>query len=197
MLYSPNNGYSLYEPCCNNYITNTPTHTASPPTIVDYQQKVLSLEGEQVTLTVKVAGSPTPTITWLFNGKKVKDDYSTEVGKDGSLTLTCVELKHAGTYTFSVSNSMGSVKGCTKLVVHTEDEDCTSAPKVESNPVSKETFGEYVSSLHAHNNGGFIAQYQVINLIALPRSCIKAWLRMSIPIVYVAMVILIVQITQI
>ena len=143
-------------------ITNTPTHAASPPTIVEYQQKVLCLEGEQVTLTVKVAGSPTPTITWLFNGKKVKDDYSTEVGKDGSLTLTCVELKHAGTYTFSVSNSVGSVEGCTKLVVHTEDEDCTSAPKVESNPVAKETFGEYVSSLHAHNNGGFTAQYQVI-----------------------------------
>ena len=142
----------------------TPTHTASPPTIVDYQQKVLSLEGEQVTLTVKVAGSPTPTITWLFNGKKVNDDYSTEVGKDGSLTLTCVELKHAGTYTFSVSNSVGSVEGCTKLVVHTEDEDCTSAPKVESNPVAKETFGEYVSSLHTHNNAAFFSQYQVINL---------------------------------
>ena len=131
---------------------------------MDYKQKVLSLEGEQVTLTVKVAGSPTPTITWLFNGKKVKDDYSTEVGKDGSLTLTCVELKHAGTYTFSVSNSVGSVEGCTKLVVHTEDEDCTSAPKVESNPVAKETFGEYVSGLHTHNNTAFFSQYQVINL---------------------------------
>ena len=121
------------------------------------------MEGEQVTLTVKVAGSPTPTITWLFNGKKVKDDYSTEVGKDGSLTLTCVELKHAGTYTFSVSNNMGSVEGCTKLVVHTEDEDYTSAPKVDSNPVAKEKFGEYVSGLHAHNNGGFIVQYQVLH----------------------------------
>ena len=139
---------------------------------MDYQQKVLSLEGEQVTLTVKVAGSPTPTITWLFNGKKVKDDYSTEVGKDGSLTLTCVELKHAGTYTFSVSNSVGSVEGCTKLVVHTEDEDCTSAPKVESNPVAKETFGEYVSSLHAHNNGSFIVQYQVANKLSSSTLCV-------------------------
>jgi len=141
----------------------TNTHTASPPTIVDYQQEVLSLEGKQVTLTVKVAGSPTPTIIWLFNGKKVKDDYSTEVGKDGSLTLVCVELKHAGTYTFCVSNSMGNVEGCTKLVVHTEDEDYTSAPKIGSNPVAKEKFGEYVFGLHAHNNGDFIAQYQVLH----------------------------------
>jgi len=130
---------------------------------VEYQEEVLSVEGEQVILTVKVAGSPTPTVTWLFNGKKVEDDYSTEVGKDGSLTLTCVELKHAGTYTFNVSNSVGSVEGCTKLVVHTEDEECTSGAKVESNPVAKEKFGEYVSGLHAHNNGDFIAQYQVLH----------------------------------
>ena len=147
------------------YQTKLLTHTASPPTIVDYQQEMLSVEGKQVTLTVKVAGSPTPTITWLFNGKKVEDDYSTEVGKDGSLTLVCVELKHAGTYTFSVSNSVGSVEGCTKLVVHTEDEERTSAAKVDSNPVAKEKFGEYVSGLHAHNNAAFIAQYQVIHLL--------------------------------
>ena len=122
------------------------------------------MEGKQVTLTVKFAGSPTRTVTWLYNGKKVKDDYSTEVGKDGSLTLTCVELKHAGTYTFSVSNSVGSVEGCTKLVVHTEDEDYTSTPKIESNPVAKEKFGEYVSSLHARNNAAFIVEYQVLNI---------------------------------
>ena len=82
-----------------------------------------------------------------------------------STTLVCVELKHAGTYTFSVSNSVGSVEGCTKLVVHTEH---TSTPKVDSNPVAKETFGEYVSGLHAHNNAAFIVQYQVINHIAPP-----------------------------
>ena len=76
------------------------------------------LEGEQVSLMVKTAGSPTPTVTWFFNGRKVEDDYSTELGKDGSLVLVSVELKHAGTYTFTVSNREGSVKGCTKLVVH-------------------------------------------------------------------------------
>ena len=78
-------------------------HTASPPIIVDYQRQVQCLEGEQVSLMVKATGRPTPTVTWFFNGRKVEDDYSTEVGKDGSLTLVSVELKHAGTYTFSVS----------------------------------------------------------------------------------------------
>ena len=67
---------------------------------------------------VKTAGRPTATVTWFFNGKKVEDNYSTELGKDGSLVLVSAELKHAGTYTFTVSNRVGSVEGCTKLVVH-------------------------------------------------------------------------------
>ena len=111
---------------------------------------------------VKATGRPTPTVSWLFNGKKVEDDYSTELGKDGSLVFVSVELKHAGTYTFTVSNSVGSVKGCTKLVVHTEDEESASVPRVESNLVTRENFGEYVSSFHAHNNSAFIGQFQVL-----------------------------------
>ena len=143
----------------------TNSHTASPPTIVDHQREVQCLEGEQVSLMVKATGSPTPTVTWLFNGRKVEDDYSTELGKDGSLVLVSVELKHAGTYTFTVSNRVGSVEGCTKLVVRTEDEECTSVPRVESNPVAREKFGAYVSTFHAHNNGDFIAQFQVLDNI--------------------------------
>ena len=114
---------------------------------------------------VKATGRPTPTVTWFFNGRKVEDDYSTELGKDGSLVLVSVELKHAGTYTFTVSNRVGSVEGCTKLVVHTEDEECASVPRVESNPVTRERFGEYVSTFHAHNNSAFIGQFQVISHI--------------------------------
>ena len=143
-------------------VTKSSTHTVLPPTIVDYQREVQCSEGEQVTLTVKVAGSPTPTVTWLFNGRKVKDDYSTEVGKDGSLTLMTVEPKHTGTYTFTVSNNVGSVEGCTKLVVRAEDEEHASSSRVESNPVTREKFGEYVSGLHTHNNAGFVVQFQVI-----------------------------------
>ena len=106
---------------------------------------------------VKTGGSPTPTVTWLFNGRKVEDDYSTEV-----------EMKHAGTYTFTVSNRVGSAEGCTKLVVHTEDEERTDRSRVESNPVTREKFGEYVSSLHAHNNGAFLVQFQVDHIDRSP-----------------------------
>ena len=110
---------------------------------------------------VKATGIPVPTVSWFFNGRKVEDDYSTELGTDGSLVLMSVELKHAGIYTFIVSNRLGSVKGCTKLVIHTEDEECASAPRVENNPVSREKFGEFVSTFHAYNNTAFIGQFQV------------------------------------
>ena len=132
---------------------------------MDYQQEVWCLEGEQVSLRVKFAGIPAPTVSWFFNGRKMEDDYSTELGKDGSLVLVSVELKHAGTYTFNLNNGVGSVKGCTKLVVHTEDEEHASVPRVESNPVARERFGEDVSGLHAHNNSAFIGQFQVLDTI--------------------------------
>ena len=138
-------------------------HTGSPPTITNYQQEVQCLEGEQVTLMVKAAGIPPPTITWFFKGKKVENDYSTEFRSDGSLMLVSAEMKHAGTYTFTVSNSVGSVEGCTKLVVHTEDEEHANRSTVESNPVATEKFGEYVSSFHAHNNSAFLVQFQVLD----------------------------------
>ena len=110
---------------------------------------------------VKATGRPAPTVTWFFNGGKMEDDYSTELGKDGSLVLVSVEMKHAGIYTFIVSNRVGSVKGCTKLVIHTEDEEHASVPSVDSNPVNREMFGEYVSTFHAYNNSAFIGQFQV------------------------------------
>ena len=75
--------------------------------------------------------------------------------------LVSAEMKHAGTYTFTVSNRVGSVDGCTKLVVCTDDEECTSAPRVESNP---DNFGEYVSTFHAHSNSAFFEQFQVIQI---------------------------------
>ena len=137
---------------------------------MDYQREVQCLEGEQVSLRVKFAGIPAPTVTWFFNGRKVEDDYSTELGKDGSLVLVSVEVKHAGTYTFTLNNGVGSVEGCTKLVVHTEDEENASVPRVESNPVAREKLGEYVSSLHAHNNSAFLVQFQVLDTV--PPHCI-------------------------
>ena len=66
-------------------------------------------------------------------------------------------------YQFEVSNRLGSAKGCVSLVVHEgEEEDGMNLEQnFESNPVSQAEFGEYVASLHSHNNSTFILQYEV------------------------------------
>lgn len=66
------------------------------PELLDYKQKVVVCEGKQVTLRVMFTGTPTPTVIWTCNGKRVEADYATEIGRDGSLFLICVEKKHAG-----------------------------------------------------------------------------------------------------
>ena len=50
------------------------------------------------------------------------------------------------------------------LAVHEgEGEDGTNLEHdFESNPVTKEEFGEYVASLHSCNNSTFVLQYEVI-----------------------------------
>ena len=53
-------------------------------------------EGKQVTLRVASTGTPSPTLTWTFDGRPVEADYATEIGRDGSLFFVCVEKKHAG-----------------------------------------------------------------------------------------------------
>lgn len=62
-------------------------------------------------LKPKVTGSPSPTIAWYHNGNMVTSDYAQEVREDGTLVFVCVELKHAGPYKFTVSNSAGSIQG--------------------------------------------------------------------------------------
>lgn len=49
-------------------------------------------------MTVHYKGIPKPTITWMFNGSHVEENYATELSSDGSVILVCVEEKHAGEY---------------------------------------------------------------------------------------------------
>ena len=69
------------------------------------------MEGQKVVFHPKVSGSPPPTVAWYHEVSMVAADYAIDVQEDGTLTFVCVELKHAGTYRFTVSNSAGSVQG--------------------------------------------------------------------------------------
>ena len=80
--------------CCGTIIIWI--NTVTIPKIKDFEPEIHACEGEQVTLRVNFIGTPKPTITWTFKGKKVEGDYATELGSDGSLLFVCVEGRHAG-----------------------------------------------------------------------------------------------------
>ena len=115
------------------------------------------------------AGFPKPNIDWFYEGIRldVNSLNGREILNDGSIFIKAAEGSHAGTYDFIVSNSMGSVEGCSKLIVYVEKMETTidrrkrNGTKLESHMVKKERFSEHVSHCHTFNNKGFTAEYQV------------------------------------
>ena len=88
------------------------------------------------------------------------------IGNNGSLFIPSVQGRHSGTYDFIVSNNIGNVEGCSKLVVYTTEkppqiEEKINEPRMMRNPISKDLFGEHVSNYHALNNSKFTSEYQV------------------------------------
>lgn len=69
----------------------------------------------------KVTGSPVPTIAWYHDGNMVVPNYAQEVQEDGTLVFVCAELKHAGLYRFTVSNSAGSIQGQVSTALASHD----------------------------------------------------------------------------
>ena len=78
------------------YQTHTCAHAATIPEIIDYEPKVIANEWAQVTLRVNFTGSPKPTVTWMYEGTSLDDDYAIELNSDGSLLFICAEKSHEG-----------------------------------------------------------------------------------------------------
>ena len=144
--------------------------TAVEPKIKNYKRHVHIGEGEELTLKVEFSGLPKPTIDWFYDGMRLDAESlgGREILNDGSIHICAVEGVHAGTYDFIVSNSLGSVEGCTKLIVYVEEKERMTldrkkknGEKLESHPVKRERFGDYVSHCHTFNNKVFSAEYQV------------------------------------
>ena len=66
------------------------------PEIVDAPTEIIAVEGERVDFTLKVLGSPEPSVKWYYNGCEVGPNYATEISNDGGLTLVAAESKHKG-----------------------------------------------------------------------------------------------------
>ena len=139
--------------------------SAVEPTLTSYKNIVYVDEGEEITLQVGFKGHPHPSVAWFFDGLRLDEDKNEgrEVTEDGSLYIPKVLRNHAGTYDFIVSNSSGSVEGCTKLIVYLKERkvERKGAPtKTCSNPVKQEEFGEHVAKLHKNSDSGFADEFE-------------------------------------
>ena len=135
------------------------------PSIIEFPNDTIVMEGETVLFAPKVAGSPFPTIAWYHNGSMVATDYSIDLSEDGRLTIISAEPRHAGTYRFTVSNNAGSLQGQVSLFVKTDSMEQSiidqGAVMVDSDPVFVTEFGMHVADKHASQNKGFRDQYLV------------------------------------
>lgn len=78
--------------------------------------------------------------------------------------ISRVLRNHAGTYDFIVSNTSGSVEGCTKLIVYLKDrklERISGPAKICTNPIKQEVFGEHVAEYHKNSDNGFADEFEV------------------------------------
>ena len=145
---------------------------AVEPTLTGYKNVVYIDEGEELTLQVDFKGFPLPTITWFFDGLRLDEDKNDgrEVNEEGFLHIAKVLSCHAGTYDFVVSNSSGSVEGCTKLIVYLKNrkpERRSVITKIESNPIKQDVFGIHVAKYHENSDSGFSDEFEVKNAFHL------------------------------
>lgn len=76
---------------------------AAAPTITAQPVSQTAAPGGTVVFSVSAAGLPTPTYQWKFNGAPIPGATSS------TLTLSNVQLSQVGTYTVTVTNTIGSV----------------------------------------------------------------------------------------
>ena len=164
------------------------------PALLSYKNLVYADEGEEITLQVDFNGNPYPKITWFFDGMRLDEEKNEgrEVMEEGALHIPRVRGSHAGTYDFIVSNSSGSVEGCTKLVVYLKEYQNRPAAAVEqetmmmmmtegqgdkrrrrrstttkisTSPIRTEVFGEHVANCHKNMDSGFSEEFEVMKLL--------------------------------
>lgn len=72
------------------------------PTISTHPVSQTALVGQTVTFSVTGTGTPSPTYQWM------KDGVPLSGANSASFSITNVQLSHAGTYTVSLTNNVGS-----------------------------------------------------------------------------------------
>ncbi|XP_020293629.1 obscurin isoform X3 [Pseudomyrmex gracilis] len=94
-------------------------------------------EGETLTLTFEVSGTPDPEVKWYKDGEEVTADARIKITRDSQrkesydLTVTLLKGSDGGLYEVRAENELGYVTSKSKVIVLTETEDKKVDEKIE------------------------------------------------------------------
>ncbi|XP_066943985.1 lachesin-like [Macrobrachium rosenbergii] len=113
-----------------------------PPEIIAEQATLHTDEGDEAKLLCIVHGRPTPTVTWMRNGKPLSTDTHIQE-HDGAhrhtLTISKVTMEDFGNYTCSASNTFGEEARTLKIT------GVPKSPTITSSPAGGERFSYTVT----------------------------------------------------
>ena len=92
----------------------------TPPSFTEKPQKVSTKEGQPVKLTVRVAGQPTPQVTWYREGSRIISSPDFEIIQEGdihSLYIPEVFYEDSGRFMVRAENPAGEATCSTQLTV--------------------------------------------------------------------------------
>ncbi|KAL6444321.1 hypothetical protein ACFW04_001898 [Cataglyphis niger] len=94
-------------------------------------------EGETLTLTFEVSGTPDPEVKWYKDGEEVTADARIKITRDSQrqesydLTVTLLKGSDGGLYEVRAENELGYVSSKSKVIVLTKTEDEKVDEKIE------------------------------------------------------------------
>ena len=136
------------------------------PIVEKFPGDSCAIEGDKgVSFKVCVSGNPRPSIMWYFDDQPIQPDKTLEVQKDGSIFIPITQNKHEGLYKMVAKNSIASLERTFRF--HVKTKETRKKPRVQNSnetdvqPITVDTFGEYVANNHVDDDKGFKNQFMV------------------------------------
>ncbi|XP_074662623.1 protein Obscurin-like [Tubulanus polymorphus] len=105
-----------------------------PPKFKTKLENIISIEGEPLSLEVKVTANPEPAITWFVDGHKLKPSDDISMSYDGETAIFMINEafpEDTGLYTCRALNAFGEVETDAEVIVEERPRaGATTAPKL-------------------------------------------------------------------
>ncbi|XP_063959464.1 hemicentin-1-like isoform X2 [Lytechinus pictus] len=160
--YVENRHAGTYVCLASNTVSSSSTATSltvrSSPVITSSPIDQTAIEGELARFECRAAATPTPVISWLFNGQLLLTDIKFEVLGNGDLRINNVEEDQEGVYTCSAGNELGVRNVSAYLTVYLPPQFVVHPVDITVDPGSKvrldcEASGDPMPSIQWQKDG--------------------------------------------